>query len=109
VRNPGYWDSPRPYVDQLIEKVLTDESQRANTMLSGDGNTMYTNVPQTADALRKRGQLEYAAVQNGGPNVECNVRPGRPFADLRARKAVTEAIDRCDLVKVVLATAVECE
>ena len=109
VRNPAYWDAPRPYVDQMVQKVITDETQRANTMLTGDGNMLFTVTPQTADMLRKGGQVEYAAVQNGGPNVEFNVRAGKQFADPRARKAVTEAIDRCDLVKVVLNNAVECQ
>jgi peptide/nickel transport system substrate-binding protein len=109
VRNPGYFDAPRPYVDQMIQRPITDESQRANTMNSTPNSILFTVTPQTADQLKKSGQVEYAAVQNGGPNVEFNVRAGKKFADPRARKAVTEAIDRCDLIKVVLNNAVECE
>ena len=109
VRNPNYWDSPRPYVDQLILKPIVDESQRANTMISGQANALFTVTPQTAQMLRDAKQTEYAAVQNGGPNLLFNVRAGKMFSDPKARKAVTEAIDRCDLVKVVLNNAVECE
>jgi peptide/nickel transport system substrate-binding protein len=109
VRNPTYWDAPRPYVDQLIEKPIIDEGQRANTLLTGAANMLFTVTPQTADQLKKGGAVEYAAVQNGGPNIIFNMRPGHPFADPRARKAIAEAIDRCDLIKTVLAGAVECE
>jgi peptide/nickel transport system substrate-binding protein len=109
VRNPTYWDAPRPYIDQLVEKPIIDETQRANTLLSGAANTLFTVTPQTADQLKKGGAVEYAAVQNGGPNIYFNMRSGKQFADPRARKAVVEAIDRCDLAKVVLNGAVECE
>jgi len=36
VRNPNYWLSPRPYLDQLVFKVIIDESQRMNTQKTGD-------------------------------------------------------------------------
>jgi len=109
IRNPNYWDSPKPYVDQLIMKPIIDESQRANTMISGQANMLFTVTPQTADMLKSSNQVQYAAIQNGGPNLLFNMRPGQLFNDIKARKAVTEAIDRCDLAKVVLNGAVECE
>jgi len=107
-RNPSYWDFPRPYVDQVIMKIIGDETQRLNTMQAGGGDIIWTVTTQTAEALRKQSVPEYAAVQNGGPDIYFNVRPGKQFADRRARLAVTEAIDRCDLVKTVLNGVVDC-
>jgi ABC-type transport system substrate-binding protein len=90
-------------------RTLSDESQRLNTAVSGQGDIVWTVTTGTAENARKAGLVENAAVQNGGPNIYFNVRPGKPFADIRARQAFTEAIDRCDLVKQVLNNVVECE
>jgi peptide/nickel transport system substrate-binding protein len=38
VRNPNYWNAPRPYVDQLVFRPIVDESQRANTFKAGNAN-----------------------------------------------------------------------
>jgi peptide/nickel transport system substrate-binding protein len=107
-RNPTYWDFPRPYLDQVVMKVIGDETQRLNTMQAGSADVMWTVTTQSAEALRKANMVEFANVQNGGPNIYFNVRPGKQFADKRARLAVTEAIDRCDLVKTVLNGVVGC-
>jgi len=89
-------------------KVIGDETQRLNTMQAGSGDILWTVTTQTAEALRKANFAEFAAVQNGGPDIYFNMRAGKQFADRRARLAVTESIDRCDLVKTVLNGVVGC-
>jgi peptide/nickel transport system substrate-binding protein len=108
VRNPNYFDAPRPYVDTLIYKTIGDESPRFNSLQAGQGDIMWTVTTQTAEQARKAGFVETAGVQNGGPDIYFNMRAGKQFADKRARQAVTEAIDRCDLVKTVLNGVVDC-
>jgi peptide/nickel transport system substrate-binding protein len=100
VRNPGYWNAPRPYVDQVNLKIITDETQRVNTYKSGDGNLLYTVVASSASQMKAAGATEYATVLNGGNLLLFNTRKA-PFSDIRLRQAVTAAIDRADYVKVV--------
>ena len=35
-RNPDYWDKPRPYLDRVVIRFLTDASARAAALESGD-------------------------------------------------------------------------
>jgi peptide/nickel transport system substrate-binding protein len=100
VRNPTYWNAPRPYVDQLVFKFILDETQRANTMISGDGNLTQTITPSTAAQLQSAGEIPTAGVLNGGTLMYFNLRKP-PFNDIRVRQAVEMAVDRTDFAKVV--------
>jgi peptide/nickel transport system substrate-binding protein len=101
VRNPNYWNAPRPYVDQVIAKPIVDESQRINTFIAGDANFMAVGTAQNADRVTKANAgVTYTQIQNGGLNIYFQTRRG-PFADIRARQAVAMAIDRVDYAKVV--------
>jgi peptide/nickel transport system substrate-binding protein len=106
VRNPSYWNAPRPYVDQLIMKIITDETQRVNTFQSGAANLMYTVNPAAADQLQKGGAQATAGVLNGGVLMYFNVKKP-PFNDIRARQAVSLAIDRADFIKVITNGVIE--
>jgi peptide/nickel transport system substrate-binding protein len=100
VRNPGYWNAPEPYVDQLIMKPIVDETQKVNSFLSGEANMLNTIVPDAADRLTKGGAVPYPGILNGGTLIYFNVSKP-PFNDIRARQAVTMAIDRADYAKVI--------
>src|SRR5262249_1862656 len=53
VRNPDYWNAPRPYLDQVIAKPIVDESQRINTFIAGQANFMAVGTAQNADRASK--------------------------------------------------------
>ena len=38
VRNPNYWDAPKPYVDRLVLKVVLDPAARAAALEAGEGD-----------------------------------------------------------------------
>src|SRR5262249_44948269 len=100
VRNPAYWNAPRPYIDQVIVKVVADDQQRINTFLSGGGNVVYVNVATESDQVTKGGGVPNQTTQNGGMLIYFNTRKP-PFNDPRARQAVSLAIDRADLIKTM--------
>jgi peptide/nickel transport system substrate-binding protein len=100
VRNPSYWSPPRPYVDQVIVKPMTDEVQRINTVNTGQANFTFVQTPESVDRATDAGQLTYPQVINGGMLLYLNTRKA-PFNDLRARQAVAMAIDLKDYAKVV--------
>jgi peptide/nickel transport system substrate-binding protein len=99
VRNPNYWQAPRPYLDQVILRIVNDETQRVNTFLAGDANMMFTNQPASSAPLTKGGAVQYSATLNGGTNMYFNVRK-KPFSDIRVRQAIAMAIDRTDINNV---------
>jgi peptide/nickel transport system substrate-binding protein len=96
VRNPNYWNAPLPYLDQVIAKIVPDETQRINTFVAGQGDLIYTNQAQSSSILQKGGGVPYPAIINGGTLLYFNTRV-KPFNDVRARQAVTMAIDRNDM------------
>jgi peptide/nickel transport system substrate-binding protein len=92
VRNPKYWDAPRPYLDALTVKPATDASQRLNTIISGGADvaveTSWQNLKKAAD----QGLPSNLLSLSGGNYVALNTRRA-PFDDPRAREAVVDAID----------------
>src|SRR5262249_31439361 len=107
VRNPAYWDAPRPYVDQVIMKPVIDESQRVNTFVAGQASLAVITTPQNADRIEKTGNAaKFPLIFNGGIVVLFNVKKG-PFTDLRARQAFAMAIDFKDYSKVVNSGIIE--
>ena len=101
VRNPNYWNAPRPYVDQLILRPIIDESQRINTFAAGQANMTFVGSAQNADRTMKSNiGTPYPMILNGGINIYFNTKK-LPFSDVRARQAFAQAIDFNDYNKVV--------
>jgi peptide/nickel transport system substrate-binding protein len=102
VRNPDYWNAPRPYVDELVMRAIPDDEQRYNTMASGGGTLM--NI-QSGYRLVERGKTAGFDVESvpgsGGFAIPLNMRAA-PFDDLTARRALAAAIDRQGLVDTVM-------
>ena len=55
-RNPAYWNTPRPFADQLVIRVVGDEEQRLNSFLANEANLSITGVIATADRAKKAGK-----------------------------------------------------
>ncbi|TKG70826.1 ABC transporter substrate-binding protein [Prauserella endophytica] len=92
VRNPGYWDAPKPYLDRLTLRTSSDGSQRLNTVVSGGADVaIETNWGNLAKA-REAGLNTQLVPLNGGITVAMNTRRA-PFDDVRARRAVAAALD----------------
>jgi peptide/nickel transport system substrate-binding protein len=100
VRNPSYWRSPQPYVDQLIINPITDETQRINAFMAGQANLTFAGSGTNADLVQRSGGVEHTMILNGGADIMFNTRT-KPFNDLRAREAVALAIDPNDYARVV--------
>jgi peptide/nickel transport system substrate-binding protein len=99
-RNPNYWRAPRPYLDQLILRVIIDESQRVNTMKSGEAQLALILSLTQAQQTQKDGSVPYTIALNGGFVLNFNTTKP-PFNDLRARQAVAMALDLKDYTKVI--------
>jgi peptide/nickel transport system substrate-binding protein len=99
-RNPNYWNAPRPYLDQVVFKIITDEQQGVNSYKAGEMQFEQTLIASSADQVLKAGGVPHNVVINGGPNLYFNTSKP-PFNDVRARQAFIMGIDRADYDKVV--------
>lgn len=92
VRNPNYWDAPRPYLDQITFRAATDASQRLNTVVSGGVDVALESNWHNLQKAEQSNLVVQTQPLNGGNYLAMNTRRA-PFDDLRARKAVSLALD----------------
>jgi peptide/nickel transport system substrate-binding protein len=103
-RNPDYWNAPLPYLDELIIRQVPDPEARIQTWLAGDADTgsTSTQVELATRAEEAGGLLAPTFAPIGGLAYVFNTTKP-PFDDVRARVAITQAIDRHMLNDVVQA------
>jgi peptide/nickel transport system substrate-binding protein len=101
-RNPNYWNAPLPYLDKVVLKPITDETQRLNTFCgnTADGLIFIQSV-QDADRMQKQncGKIE-PFVLNGGLNMFYNLTKP-PMNNLALRQGIAMAINFDEYSKVV--------
>jgi peptide/nickel transport system substrate-binding protein len=100
VRNPKYWNSVLPYLDQVEIKPIQNETQRVNTLNTDAAQMLWTRVPDTKGKAEAAGKVANTLVTNGGTNAYFNTATA-PFKDQRVREAVVRAIDRAQYAKIV--------
>ncbi|MBW8825805.1 MAG: ABC transporter substrate-binding protein [Acidobacteria bacterium] len=102
VRNPNYWDAPRPYVDKLVLKLMSDPAQRYNTFIAGQADIVTSYLDYSIFTRAKSaGFPTYPLLTPvGGGNVMFNVAKA-PFDDIRVRTAVYDALDPDDQNQVM--------
>ena len=105
-RNPNYWKPGRPYLDQVILRVLPDGSARAIAVEKGEVDLAPMSALPPAETQRLGKLPTLVASQEGseglGPIMwlEINNR-SKPLSDVRVRQAISLAIDRRRLVDVI--------
>lgn len=97
VRNPNYWQPGLPKLDTLIMRPNPDSQQALDTILAGQAHAMIDTVGSLAQQARDAGLSPTAAYTlQGGSNFVFN-QSRAPFDDVRARKAVSLALDPDEL------------
>ncbi|MBS7703769.1 ABC transporter substrate-binding protein [Chelatococcus asaccharovorans] len=105
IKNPNYWDAPKPYVDRLVMRIITDPSARAAALETGQVDIGANPVPLAdLERLKANPQLvvDTTTYAYSGPqqqlffNLETKV-----FQDRRVRLAVAHALDLKVLLDVV--------
>ncbi|MGE5235527.1 MAG: peptide-binding protein [Acidobacteriota bacterium] len=100
-RDPAYWGAPRPYLDQLVFRVIPDSTSQLNQLLAGDIQLVELVPPREAARVRNDPDLELVEYpgRTWGFIAWNNRRP--LFADRRVRRALSLAINRKSLVETV--------
>jgi ABC-type transport system substrate-binding protein len=101
-RNDGYWDARRvPRIERMALTPIFEPNTRTTALVSGQVDWIEAVAPDTIDLIKARG---FDLVTNPYPQVWgyfLNCRDGSPYADVRVRKALSLAIDREGMVKVL--------
>ena len=104
-RNPNYWNAPKPYIDRLVFRPVTDEQQRVNSFKAGEADAIYLTNPTFVPDLQKNFPVASVASINSSI-MEINVKHA-PFNDANIRKAIYMAIDLDQLNKTIFGGALE--
>ena len=64
-RNPDYWDSGKPYVDQVIFRIIPDAASRAAALETGDVQYAPFDPVPLADVQRLRDNPELVVSTSG--------------------------------------------
>ena len=112
VKNPTYWrtdpntGAKLPYLDKITFTNVKEGSQRAAAVRKGTYDAgMFTSFSEATFIrdLRQRKSVvnEYRSPNEYFPSIWLNqTKPGSPFSNANARKAVIACIDRVNFVKV---------
>ena len=105
-RFPDYWKKDRPYLDQIVLKVIPDGAGRAIALENGEVDLAPMNGVPQADIQRLAGlkQLELSNQGNEGLGpllwLEVNLRE-KYLDDKRVREAISLALDRKKIVDII--------
>lgn len=99
-KNPLYWDSPRPYLDELVLRPISDTNQRVASVRSGDVDAAIHSNPMLAKEAEEAGDQRVVSRINGSWTMYFNTTTA-PFDDVRLRQAVVAGVD---LQKILGAT-----
>jgi peptide/nickel transport system substrate-binding protein len=98
VRNPNYWDQPKPYLDSVIVALIPNPQQLLNALIQGEvdwSRLDYTQV-QRAQEASKSGKFKVVKIETFAPErstIDFNLRR-KPFDNVEVRRALFQAIDR---------------
>lgn len=105
-RNPDYWDKPKPFIDRLVVRFISDPAAAAAAFETGTVDLGYrTPVPLAdLDRLKKLPALRFETLGNSYSHnvtrLEFNL-DNEYFRQDKVRQAIAHALDRNVIVKVV--------
>jgi len=94
VRNPSYFDAPRPYLNELIIRPIPDATQRYNSLVAGQGQILYDSVDFKAMATAEKGGYKIFRTDLGGGFTFVLNTSRAPMNDVRVRQAIEFGLDR---------------
>jgi peptide/nickel transport system substrate-binding protein len=103
VKNPNYWQTGKPYIDQLWISILRDPQAMATQFEASSLDVMY--APALTDAVRLKADPHNQTVINsqGGAFFYVNLNVTNPiFANKQVRQAMNYALDRDRIASTVL-------
>jgi len=107
VRNPNYWDAPKPYLDEIVVRPIRDPQQRYSSFVAGEGDfVFYSGSAQQVGELERAGYEVAIPQLSGGIGFVFNTSKP-PLDDVRMRQALAYATDLDDFVAKATGGAAE--
>jgi ABC-type transport system substrate-binding protein len=93
-KNPAYWKPGKPYLDQVVMRVITDHESRYAALVSGQVDVMVTDRPAHVEKLSINPNFTKVVLRFRGAGILTlnNTKP--PLDDVRVRRALALAWDQ---------------
>jgi peptide/nickel transport system substrate-binding protein len=102
-RFPQYWQLGIPKVDEVVVRMMSDNTARVDGLRAGDLDLMTTVPPQVVPVLKGDRAIRVASGSNTiYSHVTFNLHTPTPAAlgDVRVRRAIALSLDKSQLVSV---------
>ena len=102
-RNPNYWDKPKPYIDRLVVRFITDAADRVSAIAAGE-ISLAPATPVPLSALDRLMALPHLGFETNGYQytnqiVRLEFNLDSPYLkELKVRQAIAHAIDRKEIL-----------
>jgi 4-phytase/acid phosphatase/peptide/nickel transport system substrate-binding protein len=106
VRNPDYWKTGIPYLDEIIVRVMPDADTRYAALVSGQVDVIYTDRPSHIKKLMKDAGFNAAIGKGTGAGTLILNTRKPPLDDVRVRRALAHAWDQEKYIKTVFRNVV---
>jgi len=106
-KNPIYWDKEvidgkeykLPYVDQLVHRVLKDDSTQKAALRTGKLDILSAVSWESSRELKKTTpQLKWSRRLSGGASRIAMRMDTKPFTDIRVRRALNMAVNKQEII-----------
>lgn len=92
-RNPGYWQSGRPYLDGLVFDVVSDDETAYEALQAGSGQAAQLTTPAIITEAQRNTALQVMISKGTSPTLVQLNTAAPPFNNKVAREAVYYATD----------------
>ena len=94
VKNPGYWQKGKPYLDEIIYKPILDHGARYAALASGQADIMITDRPVHVKKLENNPEFSKHLMVFRGAGIFVLNTKKPPLDDVRVRRALALAWDQ---------------
>ena len=100
-KNPNYWQSGKPYLDEIVLRIIPDAQTRYAAFVSGQVDVMYTDRPTHVRKLKAKSNFVTITGEGTGAGTLVMNTRRPPLDDVRVRRALAHAWDQQKYIKVV--------
>ena len=99
-RNPDYWAKGLPRLEQVTFRFIPDPNTALAALRAGDIDVLGFGLgPESVDAVRQEPNLKVIVGETTSDVILALNNSRKPYADPRVRRALTQAINKDEVVK----------
>ena len=101
VRNLNYWQAGKPYLDEIVIRVIPDADTRYAALISGQIDVLFTDRPTHVKNLMTDSRFTSAVGKGTGAGILILNTRKPPFNDVLVRRALAHAWDQEKYIRIV--------